>query len=224
MTDAPVLAEVRHHERAALLADFETLGPEAPTLCGRWRAADLAAHLVVSEAWRGWPLVAVYRLRRVLPPAATRRGLRAMQAVGEREIRRARAKGWERLLERLHAGPPRAYRRPPVAEIRLVEEWIHHEDLRRASGMVPRPGSPELDDALWSAGMRLTTFSEFLAGRDGVEVATPDGRRFRFGAETRVRVEGRPGELLLFLAGRGDAAEVEVSGDRTALVALQLTI
>lgn len=203
---------------------LEVLGPDVPTLCSDWRAADVAAHLVVSEAYGGWPMVAAYALRRVLPPGVTRRGIRSIQAVGDRQIRRARAMGWDRLLGRLAGGPPAAYDRPGVGEIRLVEEWIHHEDIRRANGLAPRERSEEMELALWQAGLVLTGFPEFLPGREGIEVVTTGGRSHVIGGSPKVRVEGWAGELLLFLSGRTGAAEVTVTGDRSALRALDLVV
>ena len=219
-----LVESVRRAERHAVRSTLARLGPEAPTLCSEWQAADLAAHLVVSEAYRGWPMVVAYRLRRVLPTGVTRRGIRSLQAIGDRQIRAARTKGWDWLLNRLAAGPPSAYSRAGIAEIRLVEEWIHHEDLRRANGMAPRTGTLEVDEALWQAGLALIGYPEFLPGREGIEVATTDGRTHILGHNPTVRIEGRPGELLLFLAGRTAAAEVHVTGDETDLSNLHLAV
>lgn len=218
------LGDLRRAERNALRSTLTELGPEAPTLCSEWQAADLAAHLVVSEAYRGWPMVAAYALRRVLPPGVTLRGMRSLQAIGDRQIRAARTNGWDWLLNRLAAGPPPAYSRAGIAEIRLVEEWIHHEDLRRANSRAPRGGSAEVDEALWHAGLALIGYPEFLPGRDGIEVATTDGRAHVLGRNPTVRIQGRPGELLLFLAGRTGAAEVTIVGDESDLAALQLAV
>lgn len=218
------LREIRAVERRALLATLNELGPAAPTLCADWCAEDVAAHLVVSEAYGGWPMVAAYGVRRVLPAAVTIRAVRSLQAVGERQLRRARRRGWDRLCERLASGPPRAYDRKGVAPIRLVEEWVHHEDLRRANAMDRRECSVELTEALWTAGRLLTSFPEFLPGREGIEVVLPDGRRQSLGAPLRVRVEGEVGEILLFLAGRTSAARVELRGDERHVADLQLTV
>ena len=218
------MSELRQQERSALGVTLEALGPDAPTLCAGWRAADVAAHLVASEAYGGWPMVAAYGLRRVLPPGVTRRGIRSLQAVGDRQIRRARSRGWDRLLARLAAGPPPAYGRPGIGEIRLVEEWIHHEDIRRAAGLGPREPSAELDRALWQAGLVLTGFPEFVPGREGIEVVATAGRSHVIGPPSKVRIEGCPGELLLFLSGRTAAAEVTVTGERSDLRALHLAV
>jgi uncharacterized protein (TIGR03085 family) len=218
------LDDLRREERATLMESLRDLGPDAPTLCSAWRSADLAAHLVVSEAYRGWPMVVAYGARRVLPASITRRGMHSLEAVGDRLLRRTRSRGWDWLLDRVAAGPPTAYRRPPIALIRLIEEWVHHEDLRRANGMAVRSSSQELEDALWQAGLVLTGFPEFLPGRDGVEVALPDGRSRLLGGTARVRLEGEPGELLFFLAGRTGEARVTVAGDSQDIEALRLAV
>ncbi len=41
--------DIDQRERAELCDLFDELGPDAPTLCGDWTTADLAAHLVVRE-------------------------------------------------------------------------------------------------------------------------------------------------------------------------------
>jgi uncharacterized protein (TIGR03085 family) len=218
------LTELRGQERASACATFCDVGPGAPTLCSQWSVADVAGHLVVSECYGGLPMVAAYRLRRVLPGGVREALMQRLRAVGEREIEKAKAKGWNWLLHRLEAGPPMAYRLSSVAPIRLVEEWIHHEDVRRANGMPPRPSSPELDEALWNAALVLSRFPEFLAERQGLEVVLPDGRSQRLGNTTRVRVEGTPGELLLFLAGRTAAAQVTTTGEADVIRALDTSL
>ncbi len=214
------LTDLRGRERVAICTTLREFGPDAPTLCSQWSAADIAAHLVVSERGWGLPMVIGYGLRRVLPPAVTRRGMQSLRTVGDRQIEQAKRHGWDWLLHRLAAGPPVPYRLASVAPIRLIEEWIHHEDLRRANNLAPRTSSVEVDEALWRAGLLLTGFPEFLPGRDGLEIVLPDGRSHRLGAKTRVRLEGTPGELLLFLAGRTTAANISVDGDDDAIRAL----
>jgi uncharacterized protein (TIGR03085 family) len=161
------------------------------------------------------------QLRRVLPARVTRQGIESLQSFGDRMIARAKRRGWEPLLGRLAAGPPRAFKHGTLADLRLVEEWIHHEDIRRQDGSGPRPGSGALDDALWNAALTITRFPEFLPGREGVEISTPDGRRHKLSGNRTVHIHGRPGELLLYVAGRGTAAKVTVEGDEDAIRALQ---
>ena len=68
----------------------------------------------------------------------------------------------------------------------------------------------------------MARFPDFAYGRQGVEAVGPDGRRFRLGsAEPTVFVKRPPGEILLFLAGRTDAAQVDVVGDEASLADLR---
>ena len=208
---------MRSAERAALLATLRDVGPDAPTLCAPWTAADIAAHLVVSERLRGWPLVAFDVVRRGLPASVVRRTVVSARAPGDRLIRWERRRGWSALLARLESGPPRAFLRGGIVPLRVVEEWIHHEDVRRGSGMAPRPQTDAEHEALWQAGLAIVRYPEFVLGRQGLELALPDGRSHVIGGSARARVEGPAGELLLFVAGRGDAAQVTVTGDAGAL-------
>ena len=214
------LTDIRHAERVALCQTFTEVGPEAPTLCSKWTAADLAAHVVVSERYAGVPMAIAYPLRRVVPARTRERAMASLQVVGERQIQGLKPKGWDWLLKRLAAGPPALHRRSSIAPIRLVEEWVHHEDVRRANAMPMRHPDRELSEALWEAGLFLTTLSEFAHGREGLEVRLPDGRSARVGTETRVRVDGEPGELLMFVAGRTSVARVDVMGDEAAIETL----
>jgi uncharacterized protein (TIGR03085 family) len=208
------LTELRRLERASLCQTLREVGPDAPTLCARWSAADVTAHVVASERGWGLPMVVGYGLRRVLPVEVTLRAMDSLRGLSDRQLERTKAHGWDWLLGRLVAGPPVPYRLASVAPIRLIEEWIHHEDVRRANDLALRAPSVDLNEALWQAGMVLTGFPEFLPARAGLEIVLPDGRSHRLGDPTRVRLEGEPGELLLFLAGRTSAAEVSVTGDQ----------
>lgn len=196
--------EILLAERAALCETFETVGPDGPTLCEGWLAGDLAAHLVVRESRPdGLPGV-------VLGGPFGRHTTRLMGGV--------KARGFEWMIERLRSGPPRIYRVGPAARANVVENWIHHEDLRRAAGSAPRPEDPDIDAILWSA----TAITGRLAVRRvrgaGVEIATPDGRaRVLSKGQPRVTITGAPGELLLYLSGRKEAADVRLDGPPEAV-------
>lgn len=196
--------EILLAERAALCETFETVGPNGPTLCEGWLAADLAAHLVVRES-RPDALPGV-----VLGGPFGRHTTRLMGGAKER--------GFEWMIERLRSGPPWVYRVGPAARANVVENWIHHEDLRRAAGSAPRPEDPETDAILWSA----TAITGRLAVRRvrgaGVEIATPDGRaRVLSKGQPRVTITGTPGELMLYLSGRKEAADVRLDGPPEAI-------
>jgi len=206
------MTDLRRRERQHLVRTLRNVGPDAPTLCSAWVAGDVAAHLSISERGFGAPMLFADLLRRILPATATRRAIDRLQPMNERLIARTRAAGWDPVLSRLESGPPRLYRRGPLAAIRLVEEWVHHEDVRRGTGQPARKGDDDMDDALWQAGLRLLSYPELLPGRTDLLLVLPDGRSKLVGAAPRVRIEGRPGEILLYLAGRTTAAEVTVDG------------
>src|SRR5205807_9648780 len=105
------LTDIRRTERVALCQTFKEVGPEAPTLCSKWTASDVAAHLVVSERYAGLPMAIAYPLRFALPTRMRERAMASVRAVGERQIRDLKPKGWDWLLRRLAAGPPALHRR-----------------------------------------------------------------------------------------------------------------
>ena len=214
--------ELRARERADFVATLRAVDPAAPTLCAGWSACDIAAHVAVSEAALGVPLFVFNGIRQVLPGRLTRRLIDGAQVAGDRLNARMTARGWSEVLRRLGDGPPRLVRFGTVAQLRIVEEWIHHEDVRRGAGVPARTLDPAYESMLWQAGVCVARFPEFQLGREGLELDAGNGRRVVIGgAPVRVRVAGAPSELLLYLAGRGDAADVSVVGDEGAVRSLQ---
>jgi uncharacterized protein (TIGR03083 family) len=106
--------------------------------------------------------------------------------------------------------------------VRLLEEWIHHEDMRRANGDSPRTLDPLLADRLSAGMLAMSRFRFFAKPREGIEVTLADGTRYEVGeGPTRARVAGDLGEVALWLAGRGAAAVgVTVTGDVPATALL----
>jgi len=194
-------------ERQALCDTLSELGPDAPTLCEGWTTADLAAHLMVRERE---PLAAAGI---ALPGYFARLNHRRMEA--------AKAGGYERIIEWLRNGPHGLWRLGPMQAVNVGEYFVHHEDARRANGLEPRPADPDLDRALWRmlqvAGRRqLRKLRGF-----GVVARGPDGRDavLRKGFP-EARIAGPPGEMVLYLMGRKQAARVELSGSEMAVTAL----
>ena len=218
MTPSTVVAHTI--ERGSLLATLTEVGPDAPTLCAPWTASTVAAHLVVSEARAGVPWVAALPVRRVIGARLAMAALERLGPTFDRTTARAEERGWPWLLHRLSLGPPRLFRLPAAAGVRLLEDWVHHEDVRRANGMGPRPSSPALDAALLDGVRAVTALPELAAPRRAVEAVLPDGTVLRISDDPSVRLAGHIGEVLLYLAGRQQVAEVEVSGDPEAVAAL----
>jgi uncharacterized protein (TIGR03085 family) len=194
-------------ERAALCDTFEAVGPTAPTLNEGWDASDLAAHLVVRETR---PDAA---LGIVLPGPFAQHTKNVMEHVKKR--------GYDAMIAALRSGPPFLFRSGPMAAPNVVENWIHHEDIRRARGDGPRASKPELDDLLWGSLGLSGRLAVRRVRSTGVELRTSDGRsRVLREREPKVVATGDPGELVLFMSGRKEAAVVELDGppDAVALV------
>ncbi|BAJ27884.1 MULTISPECIES: TIGR03085 family metal-binding protein [Kitasatospora] len=196
-------------ERARLSRLLAAAGPEGPTLCEGWAARDLAAHLVVREG---------------RPDAAAGIRVGALAGWTERVQGRVAARGFEALVKSFRSGPPAfsPFNLPGVdGAANLVEFFVHAEDVRRAVPFEPEPLAPELAEALWK---RLPAVARFGDARSPVELRLvhPDGREAtvrRKGAPL-VTVRGEPGELVLFLYGRGARAEVVAEGAPEAVETL----
>ncbi|WMX47547.1 TIGR03085 family metal-binding protein [Streptomyces roseicoloratus] len=196
-----------------LLADLlEAAGPDAPTLCEGWRTRDLAAHVVVRE-------------RR--PDAAAGSLVPALRGRLDRVQAEFAEKPYEELIGLIRTGPPRLspFTIKQVDEgANVVEFYVHAEDVRRAQpDWSPRELDPVFADALWS---RLEKTAR-LAGRRapvGLVLRRPDGRTVVAHRGTPVvTVSGEPGELLMFLFGRQDAAKVVLDGEQQAVDRLHET-
>ncbi|OBI85370.1 TIGR03085 family metal-binding protein [Mycobacterium sp. 1245805.9] len=210
MAGAPLDAQ----ERLELCDLFGELGPSAPTLLDRWTCHDLAAHLVLREHdFVAGPCM-------VLPgPFA---------AFAER--RRAGLAGrtdFAGLVARVRSGPPVGFFR--IGWVRsmanLNEFFVHHEDVRRANGLGVRSLGPAMDAGLWRNVRRGGRFLSRRLRGCGLEVEWAGGGErvtVRPGAPL-ARLSGEPGELLLYLFGRQDAAQVEVSGPSEAVAAVRGT-
>ncbi len=199
MTATQVLTK----ERAALCDTFEKYGPAAPTLCEGWTTLDLAAHLVAREARSD------AALGLVLPPLAGH--LR-------RVMGRYKARGFEALVAMLRTGPPWMHRTGPLASANVNENFIHHEDVRRASGEGPRVIDEEMDAILWRMlGFGARMSKRALAGA-ALTLRTPDGReRVVSTGGGAVTMRGTSGELALYMSGRKEAADVVIDGDPVAI-------
>lgn len=194
---------------------FEVLGPQAPTLIQGWTAHDLAAHLVVRER------------DPIAGPCLVLPG--PFQRIAERRrLRLVRQRDFAWLIARLRSGPPAGFFR--IRWVRsmasLNEFFVHHEDVRRANGFGSRdPLPPALEIALWRNARRGGWYLSRRLRKSGLELRWA-------GTSARVRlrpsrsaacISGSPGEILLYLFGRQDAACVEVTGSPSAVAAVHRT-
>lgn len=195
-------------ERAALCDLFTDVGPDAPTLCEGWTTADLAAHLWVRE---NQPLATAAAIVPAFGGVADERRSAVLHRLGYRGV-----------VAALREGPAGVtpYRIPGVDSLaNTAEFFIHHEDVRRAGEhpQGPRPMPMEDQDRLWPQ-VRLLGRLALRHSPVGVVVERPDGESLRLRPGTRtVTLLGQPGELLLALSGRGDAADVTVLGEDDAV-------
>lgn len=196
-----------------LLADLlEASGPDAPTLCDDWNTRDLAAHVVVRE-------------RR--PDAAGGILIKQLAPRLDRVMAEFTDKPYEELIRLIRTGPPRfsPFSLKQIDEIsNTIEFYVHTEDVRRAQpDWTPRELDPVFQDALWS---RLERTSR-LMGRGsptGLVLRRPNGQTAVAHRGTPVvTATGEPSELLLFLYGRQQVADVELDGEKDAIAKLHET-
>jgi uncharacterized protein (TIGR03085 family) len=203
-------------ERDALADTLVRVGPDAPTLCTGWSAADMAAHLVIREAR---PLASAGIAVKPLAPLTER----VQNATKERVP-------FAELVERFRQGPPpwSAFRIPAVDTAwNTIEYFVHHEDVRRAVGDEPRELDQAQSDDLWNRLRRQAKlgFRSVPVGVTLVRAEDGDTPRQTVVAKAAtpqmVTVSGPAGELVLFALGRKEAARVTLTGDDSAIESLR---
>jgi uncharacterized protein (TIGR03085 family) len=186
-------------------------GPEAPTLCEGWKARDLAAHV--------W-------LREHRPVTLAGSFIPALSDWSDQQFAQTKAaRPFPELVDAFQAGPGRwsPYRIRPLNELANgAEYFIHCEDVRRGG---PHWEPRELDPATagWAWGqVKLFARLKLRGAPVSVVLENSDtGATLHVGRRPRVvTVAGPPAELLLWLAGRREAARVSLSGTTEALEAL----
>jgi uncharacterized protein (TIGR03085 family) len=213
MSRPGTLTPLDGRERVQLCARMEELGPDAPTLCGRWSTFDLAAHLVVRE-------------RNLLAAPGILVEFGPFPGLTASAMARQKRRGYGAVLERVRTGPPPGpFAVPALREVlNLGEYFIHHEDVRRANAMTePRAGIDDVHERLWPVLRRLgKRLFRAVPADHGVTLVTPghDPLVLRDRPGSSVRVLGEPGELLLYGYGRRDAAHVVLEGDDAAVAAV----
>ncbi|MBA8795202.1 uncharacterized protein (TIGR03085 family) [Friedmanniella endophytica] len=205
-------------ERTQLADLFDAVGPDAPTLCEGWDAADLAAHL--------W-------MREHDPVGAAGLVAKPLAGLTERRMVETRARWpWPELVDRIRRGPGpfSLFALPGVDEpANAIEFFVHHEDVRRAGDppLPPRGLDRPTEDWLWKR-LHLMGRAFFRRSPVGVtlERAAGDGTSGEpetiraQGGSRIVTVVGRPSEITLFAFGRTGAADVTLVGEPDAVDAL----
>lgn len=189
-------------ERIAFADALTTVGPDAPTLCEGWTAADLVAHVYVREhrpdATPG-----------VLP-------LGPWSSYTERVMRSAlRVHGFEALVDAIRT-PPALLRVERIDDaVNTVEMFVHTEDVRRANDLPTREHSADFEAAIWRRLSRQARLSfRRVAAAVTLEPTMTNPTPITVGkGGPAVAVSGLPTELLLLAYNRKDHARVTMTGD-----------
>lgn len=200
-------------ERLALSDLFDEVGPDAPTMCGDWTTRDLAAHLIVRE-------------RR--PDGAAGIVVPRLAGYTEKVQAQIAEKEWGELVDSVRTGPPRWSPLRTEAVDRLantIEFFVHHEDVRRArESWDVRQLDQDLRDDLYRS---LKKVARLLARSSPVGVVlapedTTDGAvHVAKKGDPSVTISGPIGEVVLFLYGRKDRADVHLDGDAGSVAAVR---
>lgn len=189
-------------QRAALADALADAGPDAPTLCDGWTAADLAAHVVIRE-----------RRPDTAPGALLSSG--PLHDWTERVLRQTReGSAYDDLVAKVRHGGLVPLPGPVDDLVNLSEMFIHTEDVRRAQpGWQARELPPGTAAGLWRAVRASVALHARPSADETLVLVAPDGRQVRAGRGARQRtVRGDIPELALWAAGRRDQALVEVEG------------
>lgn len=210
----PASVSIAARERRALADLLDELGPEAPTLCAGWDTRALAAHLVARE-------------RR--PDTTPGVALRLLSGWTERVRNDYEQRPFGELVHLVRTGPGRLspFALPGMDRFFNTTEYVvHHEDVRRAQPRwEPRRLPERVQDALWRVVLTRAPLA-FRSVDVGVVLRRSDGDGASVTVKDRapgVTLTGQPLELLLYLFGRRDHARVEVTGDASAVAALDAT-
>jgi uncharacterized protein (TIGR03085 family) len=188
-------ASFSQRERWALCDLLTELGPDSPTLCAGWRSADLAAHLLTRERR---PDTAVGMVTNLGPFKSWTTRVRD----GARDT-----ETWDTLVSRVRSGPPPLLR-PLDPVINTIEYFVHHEDLRRGQpDWQPRQLAAADEAELWRrAGAMAKLSFHPAAGR----LEAPGLEPLVLSKKGGPTAKGPPGEVVMWLLGRKDAARVEI--------------
>lgn len=199
-------------EREALCDLFLDVGPDAPTLSGEWTTRDLAAHLVMRE-------------RR--PDGAAGIVVKKLAGHADKVQSSIAEKPWDELVSTVRDGPPIWSPTRVGAVDRLantIEFYVHHEDVRRArESWAARELDQDLRDDLRGA---LSKMVKALARSSKVGIVleptdtTDTNTVVAKQGDPSVTIRGPIGELVLYMYGRKEQAEVELEGDAEAVEAV----
>lgn len=190
-------------EREKLGALLLKVGPDAPTILDGWTTRDLAAHLYVREQRLPWGFGSFFSF--------LEKGL-------EREMQKARDRAYEDNINDWLKGPKKIFN-PLFVPLNTGENFVHHEDVRRAQGedVAPRELSEAAQQRLLKSAssygkvtLRKSPVPVVLTPDNLPPVTLGDKSGVAEKGDNVVRVFGQPSELLLWAVGRGKVAKVRV--------------
>ncbi|MCT9869923.1 maleylpyruvate isomerase family mycothiol-dependent enzyme [Paenarthrobacter aurescens] len=203
-TSPSIVWPVVHEERRALIQDLDQLPPEqwkTPTLCPGWDVHDVLAHIIDSAK--------TTRLNFMRRMIASRMDFDRDNAVG---VEREKTGDPAKTLVQLESVLSRTSGPPAGLATRLVEAFVHGEDIRRPLGLHRDYPADHVATAI-DYQVRTTTKmgggKEIAAGWRLVATDTP----FEHGDGPAV--EGAAISLLLAVSGR-PVAESELTGPGAA--------
>lgn len=192
-------------ERQRLIATFERLSPDAPTLCEGWSAKDLLVHLIMREIYPHH--IAGQKLPKVSTASLSKQ--RELEGSDYRDLIELFRHGRQKFSP-LRFGPVDRY-------MNTVEYVVHHEDLRRAQS--PVLGRVLSTEEQAEIAKMLPIFGRLLLRKatETIEFRPTGHQPFSVGPSPEggptVTVAGSPLELLMFVFGRNQGLKVEFTGD-----------
>lgn len=196
-----------HTERRALAADLERLPADqwtTPSLCEGWDMHDVLAHLVDSAK--------TTPLRFVTDFAAARFDFDRANARG---VARERVAGPAATLAAFRTVQQRTTSPPAPKDTRLIEEFVHGEDIRRPLGITRDYPERYVVRAI---ALQARTSAAVGGGRDLVAGVTLTATDTDFRSGDGPAVEGRAISLLLAATGRSAALD-ELTGPGVSVLA-----
>jgi uncharacterized protein (TIGR03083 family) len=233
----------------ALLEDLNDTQWETEVLPG-WRTREVAAHLVSTDEASLTGKFLLWGLKQKPMPEIEHWNEGQVPKWADRPIPELLQglEKWGRRFARVASMPPKrlasltfpsGFGRVSLlwlAMLRIYDEWVHVEDLRRALSLPDDGGVDTLPAAakFMLAGIPIQTLREIPPGAAGtlaigfVDVDTPPlcidlgTRRFGIGLPADAHIKGPAASLIMVAAGRDPWREVEaaghlrISGDRKA--------
>ncbi|WP_458108268.1 maleylpyruvate isomerase family mycothiol-dependent enzyme [Arthrobacter sp. R3-55] len=200
LTSPSVVWPVVHEERRALIRDLEPLQPsqwKTPSLCPGWDVHDVLAHVIDSAKTTRLGFI-----RRML---AARMDFDRDNAVG---VERERALDPAKPLVQLQAVASRTSGPPAGLATRLVEAFVHGEDIRRPLGLRRHYPAAHVATALH---YQVRTTTKMGGGKEVAEGWRLVATDASFDHGEGPTVEGSAMALLLAVSGR-PIGHAEVSG------------